>query len=312
MTPPDFPITQLRWWNWNSQEPWQAITLTVPDQDTTHSAYDGVLRRYDVHVAKMFEVAHYFCQQDEQLDGFKWNYEAANGNIFMGQFQISCELARNVAETYGMRRSELTVISFVDIEPDASRDNPYAREHTVPVLNITSNGKIQRWRQYVQTFQPHFPEWVHRLNGKTLLFPEEPVLAQLKGQTTIPILLPREMPGSLEYLLEAGEQCVRADADSYSFSFKPCDSTMRDTLAFSAYVGSEQQHSGEYRPGPRDTFREVELARGIPGAFAIYCGTYCLSRLTWEYQGFNYSISSVSRQPVLVQVANSAINAGER
>ncbi|NEQ44726.1 MAG: hypothetical protein F6K00_14655 [Leptolyngbya sp. SIOISBB] len=52
------------------EQPWQPIVLTVPDQDTTRSAYGGILRRYDVHVAKMLEVSHHYCQQDGAIEGF--------------------------------------------------------------------------------------------------------------------------------------------------------------------------------------------------------------------------------------------------
>lgn len=115
---PDFPITELRWWNWFPKDAWQSVQLTVPDQDTTLSAYGGELRRYDVHIAKMFEVTHYLCQQNiarRTLKGFDWSYEAANGNVYMGNFHISCRLALEVVTAYGLKRLEETVLHSLPI-----------------------------------------------------------------------------------------------------------------------------------------------------------------------------------------------------
>ena len=43
--------------------------FTVPDRNTTISANGGKLRRYDAHIAKMFELTDYECR-DQQRD---WN-----------------------------------------------------------------------------------------------------------------------------------------------------------------------------------------------------------------------------------------------
>jgi serine/threonine-protein kinase len=50
------------------------LSITVPNRDTTRSAYGGQLRFYDVHVAKMFEVTDFLCQRfgsDRSLSGYE-------------------------------------------------------------------------------------------------------------------------------------------------------------------------------------------------------------------------------------------------
>lgn len=86
--------------------------ILVPDNDTTISAYGGRLSRYDVHIAKMFEVTHFMCQQRMVSPRIKWNYAAGGGSINMGNFDISCQLANEIASAYGLGKSEMTSISF--------------------------------------------------------------------------------------------------------------------------------------------------------------------------------------------------------
>ena len=322
---PDFPTTQLRWWNWNdaSAQPWQPIDLTVPDQDTTQSAYGGILRRYDVHVAKMFEVSHYYCQQNEAIEGFRWNYEAANGNVFMGRFDISCHLAKDIATAYGLQRTEHTEVSFGDIQPDETRENPYGRDYEIPVLNISTNAKIQKWRQYVQTFTPFFSEATRKANSETRPFPVAEVLPQIEGNVRIPILIPSAMPNvpALFKLIEQFGLCADTDPDGYGYTFElgPCVSrpTWRGFDRLSArsidHLPEHLSRNSEPHIGPKDTLRDVELAHGVIGTFHTSCGPYCVSSLTWDYKGVRYSIwGRFGAQVFFVRTANSAIEAGDR
>ena len=43
-------------------------SLSVPDTDTTVSAYGGRLRLYDVHIAKLVEVTHNSCIRSHRAD----------------------------------------------------------------------------------------------------------------------------------------------------------------------------------------------------------------------------------------------------
>lgn len=118
-------------------------TFVVPDRDTTASAYGGSLRRYEVHIAKMIEItADQWCQRPN-FEGVYWNYQAENGNLFMGQYYISCAAARNAVRVYGVGKPERTVIH--------QRGNPQVVN--IPVLNVYGE-KVPQFMQYVQTLKP--------------------------------------------------------------------------------------------------------------------------------------------------------------
>lgn len=126
------------------------LFLTVPDRDTTRSAYGGKLRLYDVHVAKMFEVTHFFCQQYQQPGSYEqyWGYAAGGGDIRMGRFKISCRLAADIAAGYGLGKVERTNIQISYEEGGRATDT-----YQIPILNITG-GKVSRWMSFTQKFRP--------------------------------------------------------------------------------------------------------------------------------------------------------------
>ena len=124
------------------------FTMSVPDRDTTKSAYGGRLRVYDVHIAKMFEVTHHMCEMGRISPGTTWTYLAGGGSINMGNFQISCDLASDVATAYGIGKLENTTIYFSGEESQGS-----TRTGGIPILNITG-GKIDRWMSFTRNFKP--------------------------------------------------------------------------------------------------------------------------------------------------------------
>jgi hypothetical protein len=115
--------------------------LKVPDTDTTVPAYGGSLRLYDVHIAKMFEISYDFCEKSNYGNDhtLPWYYYAGNGNINMGEFRISCRLARELVSAYGLGKPERTE---TDIRP-----------RMFPTLNITG-GKIDKWMRFTNSFKP--------------------------------------------------------------------------------------------------------------------------------------------------------------
>ncbi|MEG4037750.1 hypothetical protein QUA03_28565 [Microcoleus sp. S36b_A4] len=124
-------------------------SIVVPESDTTASAYGGRLRQYDVHIAKMFEVTHFMCQQENLTPGITWNYEAGGGTINMGSFVITCRLANQIASAYGLGKSEPTNVTFSAGEVG----RPAVRSFNIPILDITGD-KLLRWVSFVQGFQP--------------------------------------------------------------------------------------------------------------------------------------------------------------
>lgn len=124
------------------------FSLTVPDTNTTSSAYGGKLRVYDVHIAKMVEVTHFMCSSGRLSPGTVWTYAAGNGSINMGNFQISCRLASDLAIAYGLGKPEQTAMN-VSFE-EAGRAT---RLINVPILAITG-GKVDRWIGFTRNFRP--------------------------------------------------------------------------------------------------------------------------------------------------------------
>lgn len=119
-------------------------TFVVPDKDTSVSAYGGALTRYDVHVAKMIEITHFqWCEQRPNYQGVFYNYDADNGKVFMGKLYISCAVAKNAVNTFGVGRPESTVIY--------DRDN--ASTVSIPVLDLNGK-KIPEFKQLVQSIRP--------------------------------------------------------------------------------------------------------------------------------------------------------------
>ena len=112
--------------------------LVVPNSETTSSAYGGRLRLYDVHIAKIFEMSHYYCQYGRE-NVFILRYFANNGKTPMGTFRITCRLDNKIASAYGLGKTEYTPTS--------------GRAANVPTLKITG-GKIDAWMNFTQNFKP--------------------------------------------------------------------------------------------------------------------------------------------------------------
>jgi hypothetical protein len=124
----------------------RTINLVVPNADTTVSAYGGKLRLYDVHISKMVEVTYsQFCAEDPRYQGVYWNYRADNGRTDMGQFYVSCELAKDLVAGYGLGRPERTMLT----RQPSGRDDTVA----IPVLSLTPN-KIPKFMDWVSKFKP--------------------------------------------------------------------------------------------------------------------------------------------------------------
>jgi hypothetical protein len=124
-------------------------TITVPETNTTKSAFGGQLRFYDLHIAKMFEVTYSDCQEIPGAGLRIWDYYAGNGKISMGSFRITCQLAGEIAKTYGLGKAERTAIEYSQEEAGP----PVSRTRAIPTLNITGN-KVDRWMNFVQRFRP--------------------------------------------------------------------------------------------------------------------------------------------------------------
>jgi hypothetical protein len=143
----EVPITEIRWFNFLSDDGWQNIQFTVPNEDNTKSVSGGKLRLYHVHIARMFEISHFLCDRDRTSAGYDWSYDVANGNIEVGKFKISCNLAREIVATYGLGKPQITVIRR-NFNLKNGRPSVALEKYSIPTLNITKN-KIWQWIDFV-------------------------------------------------------------------------------------------------------------------------------------------------------------------
>jgi serine/threonine-protein kinase len=279
-------------------------TLTVSETNTTKSAYGGQLRLYDVHIAKMFEVTYSDCQEIPNAGGRTWYYRAGNGKIDMGQFRINCQLASDIANTYGLGKPERTAIEYS--QGEAGR--PISRTRSIPILDITGN-KIQRWTNFVQGFRPQSANSEGGNSRSSISFPVREILSQIEGKTRVPIFLPSQLPFSQKIYLKN-----RVETNGYSVEMghiPNCSSTP-------CYIGSiSAERGGEPAQAPprgfRSEFKTLKLAGRTQGVFSNGCGAYCTALVEWQYQGVLYRVTMKNgREETLVQIANSAIEAGPR
>lgn len=279
-------------------------TLTVSEGNTTKSAYGGQLRLYDVHIAKMFEVTYSDCQEIPNAGGRTWYYRAGNGKIDMGQFRISCQLATDIANSYGLGKSERTIIEYSQEESGP----PIARTRSIPVLNI-SGKKIPIWLDFVQSFQPYSSNSQGDISALSTSFPVREILSEIQGKTRVPIFLPSQLPFPKQIYLES-----RVETQGYSVVM----SHIPNCSGTPCYIGSiSAERGGEpAQPPPRgfrSEFKTIKLARGTQGIFYNGCGAYCTALVEWQYQGILYRVTMKNGlEEILVKIANSAIEAGPR
>lgn len=279
-------------------------TLTVSETNTTKSAYGGQLRLYDVHIAKMFEVTYADCQEIPNAGGRTWYYFAGNGKIDMGQFRINCQLASDIANTYGLGKPERTAIEYS--QEEAGR--PISRTRSIPILDITGN-KIQRWTNFVQGFRPQSANSEGGNSRSSISFPVSEILSHMEGKTRVPIFLPSQLPFSGDIYLES-----RVETQGYSVvmsSIPNCSATPCYIADISAKRGGEPAQPPIR--GFRSEFKTIQLAGRTQGVFYNGCGAYCTALVEWQYQGILYRVTMKNGQEkMLVNIANSAIEAGPR
>lgn len=89
----------------------RTATLRVPDKSTTQVVKYG-LRLYDLHLAKMIEVANDFCKDRESKYVFHWIYQAEGGKVFMGKYDFTCQFAMNAMKKFGTAAPETVTIDY--------------------------------------------------------------------------------------------------------------------------------------------------------------------------------------------------------
>ena len=301
----ELPITEIRWFNYSPEDSWQPIQFIVPDRNTAKSGGSRKLRLYDVHIAKMFEISHFLCDRDRASEGYNWSYQAENGNIEMGRFKISCNLARSIATAYGLGKPESTVIRR-SFNLTNGRPSFALEKYSIPTLNIAKNRVVQ-WRDFVRKF-PSIPD--NSANQANSSFPASNIFRQIKGKTRVPVFLPSRLPLS-------DIQQVDFDVQAGSHGYIVGMYLGKKCRAGACYFGTiEAKRNEPFSPPsqlPLDTYRSIELAGGIRGIYFNNCGAYCTAFVEWQRLGVLYRVTRKNgRQQEVVQIANSALQAGQR
>ena len=302
----ELPITEIRWFNFSPEDSWQPIQFIVPDRNTAKSAGGRKLRLYDVHIAKMFEISHFLCDRDRDREGYNWTYEAENGNIEMGRFKISCNLAREIAAAYGLGKPEISVIRRNFNLKNGSPSFELGK-NSIPTLNIGKN-RVLQWRDFVQKFPP-IPD-NSGASQANISFPASSIFKQIKGKTRVPVFLPSRLPLSDIQQLDFD---VQAGSHGYFVAMylgKGC----RARACYFATI--EAKRNKPFSPPsrlPQDTYRSIELAGGFRGIYFNNCGADCTAFVEWQRLGVLYRVTRKNgRQQEVVQIANSALQAGPR
>ena len=301
----DVPIAEIHWSNYTSKDGWQAIKFTVSDRYTAKSAGTRKLRLYDIHIAKMFEISHFLCDRDRTSEGYDWSYEAENGNIEMGRFKISCNLARSTAATYGLGKPKTTVIRR-NFNLKNGRPSIAVEKYAIPTLNIAKNRVVQ-WKTFVQTFPPLDKLVAEKAHSR---FPASNIFRQIKGKTRVPVFLPSILPLSDIQQLDFD---VQAGSHGYIVAMYLGKGCRAGACFFGIIEAKRNEPFSSPSQLPRDTYRSIELAGGFRGIYFNNCGAYCTAFVEWQRLGVLYRVTRKNgTQQEVVQIANSALQAGQR
>ena len=297
---PKLPITELRLWEPVSG--WAMGRLTIPDRDTTNiTQSNSKLRNYDRHVARLFEITYGQCQQNTALIGMNWVYDAANGNVNMGQFRVRCQTAREVVLGYGLSQFGVKQPAIYESFNGGVKE---AIEEILP-LNIVGR-KSDRWLSYVQTIRPVFSP-VSRQLEPSQKFPIQRIESQ--SLLTIPLRLPTEIPKLMNI---ADRFVVQSDETGYrvcpATKTGQCDE--RTVHSFQQLTARKNSAFFDAKTLPLGAiYRPIELAHHTPGIYLERCiGQSCVSVVQWKQDKILYEMQAQYReQPILIKMANSAI-----
>lgn len=123
---------------------YKELNINIPTTNTTQAAYGGVVRYYDVAIAQAVAITYQSCTNRDEK-GADLHLTAGNrGQIKMGKFYISCELAYDLVSAYGL--------SDEVMRPVKSWGGQYWKD--MPSLNLNTDAKSQRFVNFSSNFKP--------------------------------------------------------------------------------------------------------------------------------------------------------------
>lgn len=141
-------------------------------------------------------------------------------------------------------------------------------------------------------------------------------LAEAKAKTSLPVLLPTELPSLFSDAKHAVTEKLAADEYAISLYY---ELDVGDAGFAASFAGDSK---GRYSPQEIPNVRAVKLAHGLVGFFRpVSCGGSCApANLWWKQAAVLYQIQlrlpsqlrEKKQQRIITEVANSAILAGPR
>ena len=119
------------------------IKMNIPVDDTTQSVYGGVVRYYDVAIAQAVAITHRLCPSRDEQGADLYLTAGKQGQVNMGKFYISCNLAHDLVSAYGLNEDVVRPI----------RGYAGAIEY-IPSLNLDTDAKARRFVSFSSNFKP--------------------------------------------------------------------------------------------------------------------------------------------------------------
>jgi serine/threonine-protein kinase len=119
------------------------IRMNIPVEDTTQPVYGGVVRYYDVAVAQAIAITHRLCPNRNEQGADLYLTAGTQGQIDMGKFYISCNLAHDLVTAYGLNEDVVRPV----------RGYAGAIEY-MPSLNLNTDAKARRFVSFSSNFKP--------------------------------------------------------------------------------------------------------------------------------------------------------------
>jgi len=141
-------------------------------------------------------------------------------------------------------------------------------------------------------------------------------LAEVKAKTSIPLLLPTELPRPFRDAKDATVEKIAPDEYAVALWYELGAGDAGYAASFSG------KNNPRYSPRELGNISEVKLTRGIVGFFRpVSCGGSCAPANLWWQQGASLyniqlklgsTLGEKKQQKIITEVANSAIQAGPR
>ncbi len=120
------------------------IYMNIPVSDTTQPIDEGVVRYYDVAIAQAIAITYQTCTDRNEQGAHLHLSAGKQGQINMGKFYISCNLAYDMSIAYGLNESVSRPVKG------------YLGEYwkRMPSLNLNTDAKARRFVNFSSNFKP--------------------------------------------------------------------------------------------------------------------------------------------------------------